>query len=466
MSRESAYKIKIGYAPTRRNGGGPPNEPAWEIRDLLKKRIYAILGKMHDVEIVDIEWVNEEGLLYANEDAKKVGRYFLDQEVDCVFMPSCNFGCEEVVGIVGKMVQKPFLVWAPRDGMPPKGHQWRPLDFQCGLFTIGNVLRRRGLPFTYIENCWSDSPVLEEGLDQFIRVASIVKAFYHIRIGQIGMRPEPFLSVMYNEGELMERFGIEVEPIEGTDILARMKDILANRAEDVDREAARIESQIDCSQAFEDVVRNTAALELAVKELKESRGCTAFATECWKVIVDEFKVWPCYAVGDLSEEGIILGCETDVLGAISSVIMAAASRGETPTFLADLTIRNPLNDNSELLWHCGPFPQSLRKEGAQAKLVDEGYGQFEIKGGDITIGRLAYNTGDYVFLVEEVTGCEGPETCGTYVYIEAKDWPKLERKLVKGPYIHHVSGVHGNYEAVIREAMRYINGIEVDDREY
>ena len=74
------------------------------------------------------------------------------------------------------------------------------------------------MPFTYIENCWLDSPVLKQGIEDFVRAASVVKAFRNLRIGQISTRPRPFLSVKVNEGELLEKFGIELVPINGTEI--------------------------------------------------------------------------------------------------------------------------------------------------------------------------------------------------------------------------------------------------------
>ena len=64
-----------------------------------------------------------------------------------------------------------------------------------------------------------------------------------------------------------------------------------------------------------------------------------------------------------------LSCETGINGAITLAILRACNLFEESEFLADLTIRHPQNDNAELLWHCGPFPYSLKKDGVEAKLV-------------------------------------------------------------------------------------------------
>jgi len=49
---------------------------------------------------------------------------------------------------------------------PPPNFAWRPTDVQCGLFASGKALLRYGVPFTYIENCWLDSPLLKEEIEK------------------------------------------------------------------------------------------------------------------------------------------------------------------------------------------------------------------------------------------------------------------------------------------------------------
>ena len=178
------------------------------------------MGNIHDVKIVDIDWLNEEGLLFETADVPKVEAHFRQAGVDAVFMPHCNFGQEEVVGKLGKALGKPFLLWGPRDESPPPNFAWRLTDSQCGLFASGKALLRYGVPFTYIENCWLDSPVLKEGLEKFVRVVTIMKDFKGMRVGQISLRPRQFHSVIINEDELLEKFGIEVVPINAAEILS------------------------------------------------------------------------------------------------------------------------------------------------------------------------------------------------------------------------------------------------------
>ncbi|MCL2285464.1 MAG: fucose isomerase, partial [Firmicutes bacterium] len=57
---------------------------------------------------------------------------------------------------------------------------------------------------------------------------------------------------------------------------------------------------------------------------------------------------------------------------------------------------------------------------------------------------------------------DGPKSTGTYVWMEVDDWVKWERKLIEGPYIHHVVGIHGNLINGLKEACKYIPGLKAD----
>ena len=80
-------QIKIGYAPTRRSIFSAPD--AVRYRGLTAERL-----KELDIDFVDITDINEEGLLYNDEDMLKTAEKFKREKVDGLFMPHCNFGTE------------------------------------------------------------------------------------------------------------------------------------------------------------------------------------------------------------------------------------------------------------------------------------------------------------------------------------------------------------------------------------
>lgn len=203
------------------------------------------------------------------------------------------------------------------------------------------------------------------------------------------------------------------------------------------------------------------ATKLAVQELMEENNCSVAAFECWSAFPTLMGLCPCVVLGEMADNGMPLSCETDINGAITLAILRACNLFEESEFLADLTIRHPQNDNAELLWHCGPFPYSLKKDGVEAKLVD-GQERFELKQGDLTVCRFDDVDGEYYLFAGEAKTTTGPETNGTYVWMETDNWKRWEEKLMFGPYIHHLGCVYGHYLPVLREVSRYL-GIHFDN---
>jgi L-fucose isomerase-like protein len=449
-------KCTMGLAPTRRDVF-PAN-----LRDPIVSRVKD-LGSKYDVDIVGIEDVAEEGLLFKNSDIPRIAKKFIDNNVDCVFVPHANFGQEEAVAKLCKAVGKPVLLWGPRDPAP-KGvisqMEDRLYDIQCGLFVSGKALSSYQVPYTYIENCWLDSQVLDQGFEDFIRSVCASRAVKNARIAQLSVRPWQFLSVRANESELLQKFGVEVTPFESSVIIEAIREVINNDKTAIEQKLSDWKARIQFSSMSDEAIRNTAAAVIGIRRLAEQQGCTAIAGECWSMLQAALGLNACFIWGALTDEGIPATCETDVLGALGSLLLLGAMRGDSIPFFADITVRHPTNDNAELLWHCGPFPPSLAKD-ANA-LVADGKGQWEIIGGDITLVRLGCDSGRYSMFAGECKSAEGPKTNGNYIWVETDNWPKWERKFVKGPYVHHVSGCHGRYQNIISEALQYIGDIHLD----
>ena len=451
--------LAIGYAPTRRT--------VFSREDALKyKKLAADKIRSMGYRLIDIEDINEDGLLIGEADIAAAVKKFKHSEVDCLIAPHCNFGTEDIVARVAREMALPLLLWGPRDEAPqPDGSRLR--DSQCGLFATSKILARYSVPFSYITNCRLDDPIFSRGIHNFAAAANVVKAFKDIRIGQIGVRPTPFWSVIANEGELLERFGIEIVPYNLIDVINMAKEVKdkGGHKHTVDYIKENLTSDID-----EDKLENIASLKEAVKIISKRDGIDAFAIQCWTALGDILGIVPCLANSLLFDEGIPVACETDIHGAVSSVIAQAATFGQSKVIFADVTNRHPEDENSELLWHCGPFPLSLKKQGIEGRIgthgildnEPRGICDFEVKGGDITVVRFDGVKGSYSLFAGQAVGTDGPKTTGTYLWIKTKDWARWEEKLIYGPYIHHVAAVHGKVSPVLYEAARYIDELKLD----
>lgn len=448
-------QIKIGFAPTRRSVFSAPD--AVKYADLTRSRL-----KELGVEFVDITDINEEGLFYDEQDRKKIEEKFRNEKIDGLFFPHCNFGTEYVVARLAKDLQVPVLLWGPRDERPDE-NGIRLRDSQCGLFATGKVLRRFQVPFTYMTNCRLSDPEFERGISHFLAVCNAVKTFRNIRILQIAPRPFDFWSTMCNEGELLERFNIQLSPIPMPELTEAVK-----KAKDEKTEVLKVMDYCRNNMNIkikEHELENVAALKVAMKGLAAGYGCNAIAIQCWNALQGELGIMPCAANSLLNEEGIPVVCETDIHGAITALLVEAATLDGTRSFFADWTVRHPDEENGELLQHCGPWPISVAREkptiGYPLAFDHPGAVEAEAKHGAMTLCRFDGDNGEYSLLLGNAEGIEGPYTKGTYVWINVANLKRLEDKIVCGPYIHHCVGIHKDVVPVLYEACKYI-GVKPD----
>ncbi len=447
-------KIVIGFAPTRRSIFSAPD--AIKYANLTRERLNEL-----GIDYVDIKDINEDGLLYDDEGRIKIAERFKAAGVDGLFFPHANFGTEYEVARLAKELNVPVLLWGPRDERPePNGMRLR--DSQCGLFATGKVLRRFRIPFTYITNCRLTDPEFERGLRDFIAVCNVVKTFRATRILQIGPRPFDFWSTMCNEGELLEKFNIQLSPIPMPELTEEMKKVKAEG-----EEVAKVVQY--CRENFilqcnDENLENVAALKVAMRNLATKYGCNAIAIQCWNALQGEIGIMPCAANALLNEEGLPVVCETDIHGAITQLMVEAAGM-DRPSMFSDWTVRHPDNENGELLQHCGPWPISVAGEKpticVPVAFKHNGAVSAEAKHGPMTLARFDGDNGEYSLLLGHAKGIEGPYTKGTYVWVEVANLKRLEAKVVEGPYIHHCVAIHGDVVPVLYEACKYI-GIKPD----
>ena len=442
--------IVLGYAPTRRSIFSAPD--AVKYADLTRKKLEEL-----GVSFVDIDDIAEDGLLHNEADRIRIAEKFKAAKIDGLFFPHGNFGTEYEVARLAKEMNVPVLLWGPRDERPDENGV-RLRDSQCGLFATGKVLRRFQVPFTYLCNCRLEDAEFERGIRNFLAVCNVVKAFRRTRILQIGPRPFDFWSTMCNEGELLEKFNIQLSPIPMPELTAEMV-----KAKEEGTKVAEVVAY--CKEKFNIAIKDeelaqVAALKVAMRNLADKYGCNAIAIQCWNALQSEIGIMPCAANSLLNEEGLPVVCETDIHGAVTAIMCEAAGMDEARTFFADWTVRHPDNENGELLQHCGPWPISCASckptIGYPLAFDYPGAVEAEAKHGDMTLCRFDGDNGEYSLLLGNAKGVDGPYTKGTYVWVEVENLKRLEAKLVEGPYIHHCVGIHKDVVPVLYEACKYL----------
>ncbi len=420
------------------------------------------------VDYVGIDSILEDGIVRTYGDIELVVNHFKMQNIDGLFIPHCNFGTESATGMIAKKLGVPVLLWGPRDDAPLEdGTRLR--DSLCGMFAASKILVKLEVPFTYIENCRVDDVEFYEGFDTFMRAVNVVKRLKGAKIGIVGNRIDFFWSTIINENELLQKFGIEILPMDLAKTIRRTKEKAAIEKTKYLTEIKKWETQIDISEMSDIAMINVLALRDVLYEFAIDNKLAALAVESFMTIIDELDACISFAQVLVSDMGIPCICESDIHGAVSSIIAEAVTLNTTPSFFADLTVRHPENDKGLLLWH-DAFPLSLKDPNCEGKLgghwilpgFKPGMAHWKLKDGDITIIRFDGEKGDYKLIAKESGTIEGPFTQNTYVWVEMDNWKEFERKIIEGPYIHHTSCVYGKYSKALEEACRYINDLEFD----
>ncbi len=427
----------------------------------------AVMDKLRElgVDYADIEEAVPDGLVRSKDQAAAVVAYLKEKQVDALFMPHCNFGTEDATGIIARELDVPVLLWAPRDGAPlADGSRLR--DSLCGSFAASKVLHTMGVKFDYIENCRVEDGAFRRGMELFLGAVRVVKAVKTARIGQIGIRIPFFWCTVIDEARLLNQLGVQVYPFDMVEFIERYRTRLKKDGKKYEEELREIRKWLDPGNIAEQGMLTSLAMKDELFEMAEQNGIDAYAIQNFDSLTVDMGEGSGLG-GALAEERIPVAAETDIHGALSSIIIEAAANGREPSFFPEFTIRHPQNDNAVLMWHASA-PPSLRdprkgkvsiREPWILKSLPATSLQFPLKNGELTVCRFDGNNGEYRIGTGEGKAIDGPQTREVYTWYEVDDWPKWERRLIEGPYVHHVSCLYGNYSDILEKACRFLPGV-------
>lgn len=436
---------------------------------LLQMRKIEAIMSAQGVQWIGIDSVLPDGMVRRQEDVSPVVDWFRREGIDALFIPHCNFGTEGAAGMIAKECGVPTLLWSPRDGMPlTDGSRLR--DSLCGTLATSKVLYSLRVPFSYIVNCHPEEDTFIAGFDRFVRAARVVKTLKTLRIGMLGQRIDFFWSTIASEIDLLQKFGIQIIPCEMALFIDRVIRREEKQRNDYRREAESMAKHFDFGSEPEKMLLNFAWRDECLA-LANELHLDAFCVQSFYAQPALFGIAPCLGAAMLCDLGYPVAPESDVHGAISSALLEAASPLNEPSFLPDLTIRHPENDNAVLLWHVDaplslrdPSEKTLPKVGVPWILpnLPPGTLDFKLKNGLLTVGRFDGDSSGFRMGIGEGKTVSGPYTRDFYTYLEVNNWPQWEEQIIRGPYIHHCSCIYGHCTDALEEAVRFIPNLTIE----
>jgi L-fucose isomerase-like protein len=472
-------KVKVGLVPSCRFGCTPWCE---KMRDdslaafAKTEGLEVVVPKPSpDGETLDVEeGCTPHGMVSTLDEAESVAEFFQRQNVDGVILCPLDFGDERSASKVAEKLRVPVLLYATKE--PPARDDpglSRQSDSYCGNLAMASGLYRRKIPFHYAGLFLPDEPAFQAEVETFVRAVAVVNALKGARVAQIGVRPDAFETVAYDEVAMINKFGQNVIHANLADIVSEVK-ALADDDARVQAVIADCRARYKAITVSETYLLNAAKVEVALHEFWHTNKLSGLAMQCWSSIQRELGVSVCTAYARLTEKGMLTACETDILGTLSMMISYHGVLGETVPHFIDWTIRHRENANQLLAWHCGNAPACLARSSEEVAIrsredmtgeldVPEcdpqaGLSQFQVKPGPVTICRLAQYGGDWKMLIAQGEIVPSDETlAGTWSWVAVSDHDRLYRTLVDEGFIHHASMIHGDQREALVQACKFLD---------
>ena len=231
-------------------------------------------------------------------------------------------------------------------------------------------------------------------------------------------------------------------------------------------ELSEVRKLYDMSNINEEGVIRSLAMRDQLFDLAEEHQIDAWSIQSFMSLQNE--LGDGIGIGEAYvQEKMPIAAESDIHGAISSIMLEAAAFTKDPSFFPEFTIRHPNNDNAVLLWHASAAASLRNPAVKKIKLAPPWILntlpitslQFDFKQGPLTVCRFDGDGGEYRLGIGEGDIIDGPKTRESYGWMEVNNWPNWERKLMEGPYPHHCSCAYGHFADVLEEACRFIPGL-------
>jgi L-fucose isomerase-like protein len=458
--------IKIGFVPAHRE----PFDENWASK--MRHRCLDAFPRSPQLEIiVPDERLTKGGCVRDDGEAEKVIALFKEKDINGLIIGTMTFGDEvSALAVASAFRDKPVLLFGSKEGPFTKDGNRRSDSF-CGTLSISSGLHRRQIPFMFGGIVFPEEENFQNTVMNFLRVCAVARGFIGARIGLVGPRPERFETCIFSEDQLMRKFKQRVIPVDLADIMN-----WANLQKDspaIKKIINNINTQVDASAVEAATLQNIAGLEYTLEQFAAEKGLSAMGIQCWTAMQSVYGISPCYAMGCLTDRGIMTSCEVDIYGALTMLMQYLASLGETVPHFIDWTIKHQEKENVFLAWHCGNAPPSLACRGGNISLkyhsilgpslgIDRSVGtaEFQLAPGAVTLSRLQEHDGKFKMLVAggKIVASQ-QKLRGSWSWVEVPDLDKLYATLVKEGFTHHASLIHGDFSRALVNACELL-GIE------
>ena len=266
---------------------------------------------------------NEKDTLKALEELKNAGANAL-----VVYLG--NFGPEGPETLLAQKFEGPVMfVAAAEEGNLMGGRG----DAYCGMLNASYNISLRNIKAYIPEYPVGDANEVADMIHEFIPVARVIIGLASLKIITFGPRPFDFLACNAPIKPLYD-LGVEVQENSELDLFASFNEHKDDKR--IDSVIEDMKKELGTGNNHPGVLSRLAQFELTLLDWAENNAgasdYVSFASKCWPAFQTQFGFVPCYVNSRLASQGIPVACETDIYGALSEYIVAAATLAP-PTIL-------------------------------------------------------------------------------------------------------------------------------------
>ena len=263
------------------------------------------------------------------------------------------------------------------------------------------------------------------------------------RIGEVGSPSDWLVASSPSAETVKENWGADVIPVKMTELKTLFSEINDEECQDNFEELTNNSQEI-IEPSNKDIINNI-KVYLAMKKLVKKYKLDAVTLRCFDLVLD-LGTTGCFALSLLNDEGIIAGCEGDMVSTLG-MLLVYKKTGKIP-WMANPS-RLDLKNNSIIIAHC-TVPRTIVKDYTIRSHFESGIGvgiQGTFPKGDVTIFRIGGNNLDKVWLVngELVSTSKEEDLCRTQIEVKLNSEYNVA-DLLTNPLGNHLIIVPGVFE--------------------
>lgn len=379
---------------------------------------------------------------------------------DLIIIQSVSFGFAHVPASLAISQSCPIILWALpepllNEGVSLQRNSW------CGVNMHASHLNKLGVSYDYIYGLPEDEK-LDKDLKDLINIFEVKKKLNRARVGAIGSRVPGYYDSNFDELSLRASLGVEVEFFDIAEILDKISKI-------PDKDILKTASKLYPSKNSEiqPYIKNSTKLYIALRDTANRFNLSALSIKCWPDWFYSLGIVPCSVVGALGNDGIYCGCEGDMLGTISMLIVGLLANDSSS--LVDITNFDFIK-NSFLIFHCGACPPKMCRDGHNLKYCRQSISashegiavEFPLKTGRCSIMRLREDNtyrNRYKMFYAEGEGIDTPNSIrGNTLEIKIeKDVNTLIDLVIRNGFEHHYAFSYLSNKNLLSKFCRWLN---------